>query len=251
MTNQLLTGSTAVVTGAARGIGQAIAARLGQHGASVVVVDRDADGVERAAAGLGALDIPCLGLTADVTSMASMRDVLHRAVEFGGRLDIMVNNAGINRDNVIWRMDEEDFDVVVGVNLKGVWIGTKVAIETMRSQAPARGVVVNISSIAGKAGNFGQSNYSAAKAGVVGLTKAAAKEAARSGIRVNAVQPGLITSPMTEALPAAALQEKLGQIPLGRPGEAAEVADAVVFLASPMSSYVTGAVLEVTGGRLM
>jgi 3-oxoacyl-[acyl-carrier protein] reductase len=176
---------------------------------------------------------------------------MDRAVELGGRLDVVVNNAGIVRDGVIWRLSVDDFDAVVDVNLKGAWIGTKVAVETMRRQSPVGGAIVNVSSIAGKSGNIGQTNYSAAKAGIVGLTKAVAKEAARRGIRVNAVQPGLINTAMTAALSGEALQEKLHQIPLARPGEPAEVADAVVFLASPMSSYITGAVLEVTGGRYM
>jgi 3-oxoacyl-[acyl-carrier protein] reductase len=248
---ELLTGATAVVTGAARGIGLAIAHRLGEHGATVVLVDRDADALATSADELAAAGVKAVAIAADVTDLESMRAVMHQACDLGGRVDIVVNNAGIARDGVIWRMDVEEYDAVLDVNLKGTWIGTKVAIETMREQAPAGGSIVNISSIAGKAGNFGQTNYSAAKAGVVGLTKAAAKEAARRGVRVNAVQPGLVNTPMTAALSEQALAEKLDQIPLARAGEPSEVADAVVFLASPMSSYVTGAVLEVTGGRYM
>ena len=248
---QLLSGVTAVVTGAARGIGLAIARGLGEHGSSVVLVDRDGDAVKLSADELAEREIIAIAIEADVTDLDSMRKVMDRAVALGGRLDVVVNNAGIVRDGVIWNISVEDFDAVIDVNLKGAWIGTKVAVETMRKQSPAGGAIVNVSSIAGKSGNFGQTNYSAAKAGVVGLTKAAAKEAARRGIRVNAVQPGLINTPMTAALSGSALQEKLDQIPLARPGEPSEVADAVVFLASPMSSYVTGAVLEVTGGRYM
>jgi 3-oxoacyl-[acyl-carrier protein] reductase len=248
---QLLPGATAVITGAARGIGLAIARKLGEHGAAVVLVDRDGDAVKLRADELAERDITAVAVKADVTDLEAMRNVMDRAVELGGRLDVVVNNAGIVRDGVIWRLSVDDFDAVVDVNLKGAWIGTKVAVETMRTQSPAGGAIVNVSSIAGKSGNIGQTNYSAAKAGIVGLTKAVAKEAARRGIRVNAVQPGLINTPMTSVLSGEALQEKLDQIPLARPGEPSEVADAVVFLASPMSSYITGAVLEVTGGRYM
>ena len=240
-----------MITGAARGIGLAIARKLGEHGAAVVLVDRDGDAVKLRADELAERDITAVAVKADVTDLEAMRGVMDRAVELGGRLDVVVNNAGIVRDGVIWHLGIDDFDAVVDVNLKGAWIGTKVAVETMRKQSPVGGAIVNVSSIAGKSGNIGQTNYSAAKAGIVGLTKAVAKEAARRGIRVNAVQPGLINTPMTAALSGEALQEKLDQIPLARPGEPSEVADAVVFLASPMSSYVTGAVLEVTGGRYM
>ena len=249
--SQLLPGQTAVVTGAARGIGLAIARWLGEHGAVVVLADRDRDAVKLCAEQLAEQDIHAIGVDAGVTDLTSMREVIGRATEIGGRLDVVVNNAGIARDDVIWRMDVEAFDAVVAVNLRVAWIGTKLAIETMRAQAPAGGAIVNISSIAGKSGNFGQTNYSAAKAGVVGLTKAAAKEGARGRIRVNVVQPGLIRTPMTAVLSEAELQKKLEQIPLSRPGEPSEVADAVLFLASPMLSYITGVVLEVAGGRYM
>ena len=247
----LLPGAVAVVTGAGRGIGLEIARTLGRHGANVVLVDRDAEKVASSAADLVRGGIRATAQSADVTDLDGMRAVANDAIATHGRLDIWVNNAGITRDGMIWRLESDDFDAVIDVNLKGTWVGTKVAFEVMRTQAPSGGAVVNISSIAGKSGNVGQTNYSAAKAGVVGLTKAACKEGARRGIRVNAVQPGLISTPMTAALSGGALQDKIDQIPLGRPGQASEVADAVLFLASPMSSYITGVVLEVTGGRYL
>ena len=162
----------------------------------------------------------------------------------------MVNNAGITRDATLRKMALADFRAVVDVHLTGAWNGTRYAAEAMRAHGQG-GSIVNISSIAGKVGNFGQTNYSAAKAGLVGLTKASAKELARAGIRVNAVQPGLIRTAMTEAMPPAAWDAKLAEIPMGRAGEPAEVAQAVLFLASDLASYVTGAVVEVTGGRYM
>ena len=248
---QLMQDAVAVITGAGRGIGLAVARRLGEQGATVVLIDRDPDALDEAAKSLTGQGITASARAADVTCLESVRAVLTDTVAAHGRLDVYVNNAGIVRDGPIWKLGVEEFEAVIDVNLKGTWIGTKAAIEVMRLQEPSGGAIVNISSIAGKSGNFGQTNYSAAKAGVIGLTKAAAKEGARRGIRVNAVQPGLISTPMTDALSQAALKEKLEQIPLGRPGRVDEIADAVLYLSSPMSSYVTGAVLEVTGGRYM
>lgn len=146
-------------------------------------------------------------------------------------------------------MTEEDFDLVIAVHLKGTWHGTRKASAIMRGAK--RGAIVNISSLSGKVGMIGQTNYSAAKAGIVGLTKAAAKEMAHHGVRVNAIQPGLIRSAMTEAMPRKAWDQKMSEIPMGRPGEVSEIASVALFLASDMSSYMTGTVLEVTGGRFM
>jgi 3-oxoacyl-[acyl-carrier protein] reductase len=166
--------------------------------------------------------------------------------EFGG-IDIMVNNAGITRDASMAKMTLDDFTAVIDVHLRGAWLGTRAAGARMREQRS--GAIVNVSSISGKVGNFGQTNYSAAKAGIVGLTKAAAKELAGKNVRVNAVAPGLIRTAMTEAMPQAAWDAKLAEIPLGRAGEPAEVADVVTFLASDMASYLTGIVIEIAGGR--
>ena len=167
---------------------------------------------------------------------------------FGG-LDIMINNAGITRDATMRTMTEEQFDQVISVHLKGTWQGLRKASAIMREQKS--GAIVNISSISGKVGMVGQTNYSAAKAGIVGMTKASAKEMAHHGVRVNAIQPGLIRSAMTEALPERIWNEKVSQIPLGRVGEPREIASVALFLAGPDSSYMTGTVLEVTGGRFM
>src|SRR6185312_2713620 len=169
--------------------------------------------------------------------------------EFGGRgtIDVMVNNAGITRDATMRKMTEEQFDQVIDVHLKGCWNGTRLAAGVMREANS--GAIINISSISGKVGLIGQTNYSAAKAGIVGLTKAAAKEMAHLGVRINAIQPGLIRSAMTEAMPQRIWDAKLAEVPMARAGEPSEIASVAVFLASDLSSYMTGTVLEVTGGR--
>jgi len=246
---RLLEGRSAVVTGAAQGIGYEIARTLGAAGARVVVGDIDAEAAGRAAGRLGDLGLAAAALRCDVTDEAEVEALVAHCTATFGPVDVMVNNAGITRDATLRRMTLGDFRAVLDVHLTGAWNGTRFASAVMREQG--RGSIVNISSIAGKVGNFGQTNYSAAKAGLVGLTKASAKELARSGVRVNAVQPGLIRTAMTEAMPKAAWDAKLAEIPLARAGEPAEVAHAVLFLASDMASYVTGAVLEVTGGRYM
>jgi 3-oxoacyl-[acyl-carrier protein] reductase len=161
----------------------------------------------------------------------------------------MVNNAGITRDATMRKMTEEQFDEVIAVHLKGTWNGTRKAAAIMRENK--RGAIVNMSSLSGKVGLVGQTNYSAAKAGIVGMTKAAAKELAHLGVRVNAIAPGLIRSAMTEAMPQRIWDEKVAEVPMGRAGEPDEVANVALFLASDLSSYMTGTVIEVTGGRFM
>jgi 3-oxoacyl-[acyl-carrier protein] reductase len=245
----ILEGRAAVVTGAAQGIGFAIAEVFIAHGAKVVIGDINGDGAMRAAERLSADGGSVVSKRCDVTSETEVDALVQRCVEEFGRIDVMVNNAGITRDASMAKMALGDFRAVIDVHLLGAWLGTRAAGQRMREQAS--GAIVNISSVSGKSGNFGQTNYSAAKAGMVGLTKAAAKELARKNVRVNAVQPGLIRTAMTEAMPRAAWESKMADIPMERAGEPREVADAVTFLASDMASYITGAVLEITGGRYM
>ncbi len=241
----LLTDQTAVVTGGALGLGYAIAERFIAEGARVVLGDLDLAATEAAAKQLGS-DV-AMAVRCDVTKSEEVDALIAAAVEHFGGLNIMVNNAGITRDATMRKMTEQQFDEVIAVHLKGTWLGTKAAAAVMRENKS--GAIVNMSSISGKVGLVGQTNYSAAKAGIVGMTKAAAKELAHLGVRVNAIQPGLIRSAMTEAMPQRIWDQKLAEVPMGRAGEPAEVAKVALFLASDLSSYMTGTVLEVTGGR--
>lgn len=242
----LLAGRRAIVTGAARGIGLATAEALHRHGARVILADLDGDASRAAADGLGE---GAIGAACDVTSESSVESLLGSAVDELGGVDILVNNAGVTRDASLKRMTLEDFETVIAVHLRGAWLGIRAAAPIMREQK--FGSIVNLSSMSGKVGNPGQTNYSAAKAGIVGMTKAAAKELAHHGVRVNAIQPGLIRTPMTEAMTPEAYAATEATIPMRRAGEPDEVASAIVFLASDLSSYMTGTVLEVAGGRGM
>jgi 3-oxoacyl-[acyl-carrier protein] reductase len=244
----LLTGRTAVVTGGAQGLGLAIAERFISEGARVVLGDLDLDATQAAAKQLGGDEV-ALAVRCDVTQAGEVDALMAAALERFGNLDVMVNNAGITRDATMRKMTEEQFDQVIAVHLKGTWNGMRAAAAIMRENK--RGAIVNMSSISGKVGLVGQTNYSAAKAGIVGMTKAAAKELAYLGVRVNAIAPGLIRSAMTEAMPQHIWDQKVAEVPMGRAGEPSEVASVAVFLASDLSSYMTGTVMEVTGGRLM
>ena len=243
---RLLEGQRVIVTGAAQGIGLAIATVLVEQGAKVTVADLDGDRALAAAAGLGPA---ARGVACDVTSEESVAALVSGTVEEYGGLDVLVNNAGITRDASLRKMTLENFQAVITVHLQGTWLGIRAASEVMRDAK--RGSIINISSMSGKVGNPGQTNYSAAKAGIVGMTKAAAKELAHHGVRVNAIQPGLIRTPMTEAMAPEAYAATEATIPMRRAGEPEEIANVVAFLASDMSSYMTGAVLEVSGGRGM
>ncbi|WP_430332536.1 3-oxoacyl-ACP reductase FabG [Rhodococcus sp. ACT016] len=244
----LLDNRVAVVTGGAQGLGFAIAQRYIEEGARVVVGDLDKEATDAAVERLGGPSV-ARGVRCDVTAADDVDALVRTAVDEFGSLDVLVNNAGITRDATMRTMTEEQFDQVISVHLKGTWNGTRMAAAVMREQK--RGAIVNISSLSGKVGLVGQTNYSAAKAGIVGMTKAAAKEMAHHGVRINAIQPGLIRSAMTEALPREIWEAKLDEIPLGRAGEPSEIASVALFLASDLSSFMTGTVLEVTGGRFM
>lgn len=245
----LLDERTAVITGSAQGIGFAIAEAFAAEGANVVIADINRDAAQEAAGRL-CIGGRAIGVACNVAEGEDVEALVAAASDRFGSLDVWVNNAGITRDATMRKMTEDMFDQVIAVHLRGTWLGTRAASARMREQEHG-GSIVNISSISGKVGLLGQTNYSAAKAGIVGLTKAAAKEVGFANVRVNAVMPGLIRTPMTEGMREDIKEARLKEIALGRMGEPAEIAHTVLFLASDMSSYITGAVVEVTGGRHM
>ena len=237
---------TAIVTGSGRGIGKVIVSQLAAAGANVVVTDIDQSTCEETAREIGALAIAC---QANVTSADDINRLFKTAAEKFGSIDIVVNNAGITRDGLMIRMDEKDWDMVLDINLKGAFLVTKTAARIMMKQRSGR--IVNISSVVGLTGNAGQANYSAAKAGLIALTKTAAKELGSRGVTVNAVAPGFIETEMTNTLPETVRESFLSNIVLGRAGTPADVAAAVIFLASDEAAYITGQVLSVDGGMIM
>lgn len=239
----------AVVTGASRGIGREIALALSRAGAAIVAADIIADllkGVVEEIIGGGGRALP---VAADVTKFEDCQNLADAAVKEFGRLDILVNNAGITRDNIILRMKDEEWQKVIDTNLKGTFYCIKAACRAMMKQRSGR--IINIASVAGLLGTVGQANYAASKAGVIALTKVAAREFASRGITINAVAPGFIETDMTRALPEEVRTASLNMIPLGRVGVPADVANVVLFLASDLSAYVTGEIIRIDGGMAM
>jgi 3-oxoacyl-[acyl-carrier protein] reductase len=244
-----LDGKTALVTGAARGIGRAIAEELAEAGADVAVCDLDEAWLADTAAAIQKLGRKTHTAAVDVKDGAAVNACVNRVVEGFGRLDILVNNAGITKDGLLIRMSDEDWDAVLDVNLKGTFLFTRAVARPMMKQRS--GAIVNIASIIGLIGNAGQCNYSASKAGVIALTKSSAKELAARNVRVNAVAPGFIESKMTEVLTEEIRKKMLDAIPLQRFGSPRDVAKVVVFLASDAATYITGQVVNVSGGMVM
>jgi len=244
-----LAGRVAIVTGGSRGIGLASARLLAEDGASVVVSGRDADRLKAATRELEAGGTTVLGIVADAAKREDADRLVEATRERFGRIDVLVNNAGMTRDQLLVRMKDDDFDQVLDTNLRGVFFMTRAVGKVMMRQRSGR--IINVSSTAGVMGNAGQVNYSAAKAGVIGLTKAAARELAHWKILVNAVAPGLIETDMSASLPADARETLLGQVPLKRIGEAHEVAEVVRFLAGDGAAYITGQTIHVNGGLYM
>jgi 3-oxoacyl-[acyl-carrier protein] reductase len=245
-----LIGKVALVTGASRGIGRAIALKLAGQGADIAVnYAGNTAAAEKVAEEIRALGRRVMLCQCSVADAAACQDMVKAVVKEMGRLDILVNNAGITRDGLLMRMKEEDWDAVLTTNLKGVFNCTKAVLRTMMKQKSGR--IVNMASVVGEMGNAGQANYAAAKAGVIGFTKATAKEVASRGITVNAVAPGFIATDMTKVLDETVQNQMLMAIPLGRQGQPEDVANAVSFLASEEAAYITGQVLNVDGGMVM
>lgn len=246
----MLEGKIAVVTGASRGIGRAVARRLASEGATVIInyngsrekAEETLREIEETG-GRGVIE------QCDVSDFEQCREFIQKVIKEYGALDILVNNAGVTKDGLIMGMSEEDFDRVIDTNLKGAFHTIRFAVRQMLKQKSGR--IINMASVVGVSGNAGQANYAASKAGVIGLTKAAAKEVASRGITVNAIAPGFIETDMTASLPESVKEASLAQIPLGYFGKAEQVAAAVAFLASEDAAYITGQVLHVDGGMVM
>lgn len=245
-----LKGKTAVITGSGRGLGKAIALKLASMGANIVLNDIAAsDSIDATAEEFKAAGYPVAVTKGDVRNTDDVKAMVSKAVEAFGSVDILINNAGITKDKPMAMMSEEDWDLVLSINLKGAFLCTKFAAKQMIKQRYGR--IVNIASVAGRYGNQGQANYSASKAGLIGLTKTTAKEFASRGVTCNAVAPGIIKSKMTDVLPEEVKNKYMENIPLGRFGTPEDVANVVAFLASDDASYVTAQVIDIDGGLVM
>lgn len=244
-----LSTNVAIVTGSGRGIGREIALVLARHGASVVISDINVAAAEKAAAEIKNDGGSSIAIAADVTEQEQVASLANQTMSSFGRIDILVNNAGITRDTLLMRMSAADWDLVLATNLKGAFLCTQAVVRHMLKQR--RGRIINIASVVGLIGNAGQANYAAAKAGLIGLTKATAREVAARGVTANAIAPGFIDTDMTRDLSESAKTEFLRQIPLGHAGSPEDVANAVLFLASEEAHYITGHVLNVDGGMVM
>ena len=244
-----LTNKVAVVTGSAQGIGKAIAIKLANAGADVIVVDMDVEGVQQTSKEIESSGVKTLGVKCNVADANDVANLVSKIQETFPTIDILVNNAGITRDNLLMRMDEKDWDLVLSVNLKGPFLMTKAISQVMMRQR--RGRIVNVASVVGLMGNAGQANYAASKGGLVAFTKSVAKEFASRNITCNAVAPGFIETRMTEKLQDKAKENYIKAIPLNRFGTADDVANAILFLASDDASYITGQIIGVDGGMFM
>ena len=239
----------AIITGAGRGIGQATAVKFAREGAKVVVCDLSEESIAETLKLCGEVGAPTLGCVANVTDIPSLKAMVQATLAKFGRIDCLVNNAGIVADAQMKNMTEDQFDKVIAVNLKGVFNATKAVVDTMIAQQS--GVILNSSSIVGLYGNFGQSNYAAAKFGVIGMAKTWARELGRKGIRSNAVCPGFITTSILDTIPAKVIKALEEKVPMGRLGKPEDVANLFAFLASDDASYINGAVIEVSGGLVI
>jgi 3-oxoacyl-[acyl-carrier protein] reductase len=246
----MLKGKIALVTGSARGIGKAIAEEYAANGATVIISDVMQDKADETSAELKArYGTETMAVKADVSKFEEVEALINTVIEKFGRIDILVNNAGITRDNLIMRMTEQEWDLVININLKGVFNCTKAVTRPMMKQRSGR--IINITSVVGEMGNAGQINYSASKAGVIGMTKTTAKELGSRGIKVNAIAPGFIVSEMTDKMTDQARESLIRLIPLANLGHPKDVAKTALFLASEMSEYITGQVINVDGGMVM
>jgi 3-oxoacyl-[acyl-carrier protein] reductase len=241
-----LKNKVSIITGAAQGIGLATALKFAAEGAIVIVCDLKPEGVDAAVAQVRAIGAQAMGFVLNVTDRAALDNMVTAVKDRHGRVDVLVNNAGITKDARLAKMTLEQFDAVIDVNLRGVFHASQAVVDTMVSQGS--GVILNASSVVGIYGNFGQTNYAATKFGVIGFTKTWSRELGPKGIRVNAVAPGFIETPILATIPEKVLDQMRAQVPLHRLGKAEEIANAYAFLASDEASYVNGAVLEVSGG---